>query len=253
MSTSESPLIRLRSSRRNLIRMGAVVASAIIAKTTPVLADRFSREDNDRDDRRDRDDRGRDHRDRTGRGEHCFLRGTLIRTVRGDKKVEDLRVGDLVPTMFGGSVPIISIPQQRFGMAIKVARSALGPDVPNKDLYVSSPHALLIDGTLVGAGNLLNGTTIIEALDFDHCDSFNIVLERHNVIYANGTPCETLLGPGEEPCVPRVPYGWRRGLIKSHFRSAVAPWIDYREPVDIIRDGLHARGDALLRQPELVP
>jgi hypothetical protein len=58
---------------------------------------------------------------------------------------------------------------------------------------------LLIDGTLVGAGNLLNGTTIIEALDFDHCASFNIVLERHNVIYANGTPCETLLGPGESP------------------------------------------------------
>jgi Hint domain len=253
MSTSESPPTRLRSSRRNLIRMGAVVASAIIAKTTPVSADRFRREDHDWDDRRDRDDRDRSHRDRNGREEHCFLRGTLIRTVRGDKKVEDLRVGDLVPTVFGGSVPIISIPPQRFGMAIRVARSALGPDVPNEDLYVSSPHALLIDGTLVGAGNLLNGTTINEALDFDHFDSFNIVLERHNVIYANGTPCETLLGPGEQSCVPRVPYGWRRGLIKSHFRSAVAPWIDRRQPVDIIRDGLEARGATFARQPELVP
>jgi hypothetical protein len=253
MSASESPPTRLRSSRRNLIRMGAVVASAIIAKTTPVAADRFRREDNDWDDRRDRDHRDPGQRDRNGREEHCFLRGTLIRTVRGDKKVEDLRVGDLVPTVFGGSVPIISIPQQRFGMAIRVARSALGPDVPNEDLYVSRPHALLIDGTLVAAGNLLNGTTIIEPLDFDHFDSFNIVLERHNVIYANGAPCETLLGPGEQSCVPRVPYGWRRGLIKSHFRSAVAPWVDRRQPVDIIRDGLDARGAGFLRQPELVP
>jgi hypothetical protein len=227
--------------------MGAVVASAIIAKTTPVAADGFRREDHDWDNRRDRD-----HRDRDGREEHCFLRGTLIRTVRGDKKVEDLRIGDLVPTVFGGSVPIISIPQQRFGMAIKVARSALGPDVPNEDLYVSSPHALLIDGTLVGAGNLLNGTTIIEALDFDHCDSFNIVLERHNVIYANGAPCETLLSHGEQPCAPLLAYGWRRGLIASHLRSAVAPWIDRRQPIDVIRDGLDARGAALLRGPELL-
>jgi|HubBroStandDraft_6_1064221.scaffolds.fasta_scaffold36603_3 hypothetical protein len=235
-------LENMRSSRRNLIRMGAVVTAAVVAKTMPASADR-PRWDDDRDDHDHQEQRH--HEDRPRQKEHCFLKGTMIRTVHGDKKIEDLLVGDLIPTVFGGEAPIKSITRRRFGMAVRIARSALGPDLPNKDLYVSSPHALLIDGTLVAAGNLLNGTTIIEPLDFDDFESFDIVLEQHNVIYANGAPCETLLGSGEQPCAPRLAYGWRRGLIKSHLRSAVAPWIDFRQPVDVIRDGLDARGAAL--------
>jgi hypothetical protein len=235
-------LENMRSSRRNLIRMGAVVTAAVVAKTMPASADR-PRWDDDRDDHDHQEQRH--HEDRPRQKEHCFLKGTMIRTVHGDKKIEDLLVGDLIPTVFGGEAPIKSITRRRFGMAVRIARSALGPDLPNKDLYVSSPHALLIDGTLVAAGNLLNGTTIIEPLDFDDFEFFDIVLEQHNVIYANGAPCETLLGSGEQPCAPRLAYGWRRGLIKSHLRSAVAPWIDFRQPVDVIRDGLDARGAAL--------
>jgi hypothetical protein len=232
----------IQSSRRNLIRMGAVVASAIIAKATPAAADRFRRDDDDDWDHR---------RDRDGGDKHCFLKGTVIRTVYGEKKVEDLNVGDLVPTLFGGEVPIASITRDRFGAPVRIARSALSADVPNKDLYVTRQHAVLIDGTLVAAGNLFNGITItgIGALDFDDFEFFHVGLERHDVIYANGAPCETLLSPGEQPCAPLLPYGWRRGLIKSHFRSAVAPWIDRRQPVDIIRDRLDARGMALLREP----
>ena len=232
----------IRSSRRNIFRMSAVVAAAVVARVTPAAADRWE----------DDWQHHRHHEDRRENKQHCFLKGTVICTVQGDKKIEDLTVGDLVPTVFGGETPIKSIARTRFGMAIKIVRSALDPDVPNQDLYVSSPHALLIDDTLVAAGNLLNGTTITELLDFDDFESFNIVLEQHNVIYANGAPCETLLGSGEQPCVPRLAYGWKRGLIKSHVRSAVAPWIDRRQPVDIIRDGLDARGITMLQQQELV-
>ena len=242
MATPETLPAGLRSSRRNLIRVGAVLASAIIAKTTPAAADRFGRDDHDWDDRRDRDDRDGD-----GREKHCFLKGTLIRTVRGDKKVEELSVGDLVPTVFGGEVPIASITRDRFGAPVRIARSALGDDVPNDDLYVTRQHAVLIDGTLVAAGNLFNGITItgLTAPDFDDFEFFHVGLERHDVIYANGAPCETLLRPGEQPCAPLLPYGWRRGLLTSHLRSAVAPWIDRRQPVDIIRDRLDARGTTL--------
>ena len=194
MLTLKSPPTGLRASRRNLIRMGAVVASAVITKTTPVSAGRFGREDNDWD---DHDRRDRDHRGRAGREKHCFLRGTLIRTVQGDKKVEDLAVGDLVPTVFGGEVPITSITRDLIGAPVRIARSALDADVPNDDLYVTRQHALLIDGTLVAAGNLFNGTTITElaAGDLDDFEFFHVGLERHNVIYANGAPCETLLEP----------------------------------------------------------
>jgi hypothetical protein len=229
--------------------MGAVVAAAVMAKTTSAVADRSRSDDDDWTHHRRHHEHHHEDRERK---EHCFLKGTAILTVQGDKKIEDLTVGDMLPTVFGGGEPITSIIRRRFGRAVRIARSALGPDVPNADLYVSSPHALLIDGTLVAAGNLLNGITITEPLDFDDFESFHIVLERHNVIYANGTPCETLLSPGERPCAPLIPYGWRRGLVKSHLRSAVAPWIDRRQPVDIIRDGLDARGITLSRQLELV-
>jgi len=37
---------------------------------------------------------------------HCLLRGTRVLTAKGDCKVEDLAIGDLVPTMFGGVQPI---------------------------------------------------------------------------------------------------------------------------------------------------
>jgi hypothetical protein len=233
----------MRSSRRNLIRMGAVVTAAVVSRTMPASADR-PRSDDDRDDP-DHHEHHHHQEDRPRQKEHCFLKGTMIRTVHGDKKIEDLLVGDRIPTVFGGEASIKSIIHRRFGTAVRIARSALGPDLPNKDLYVSSPHALLIDGTLVAAGNLLNGTTITEPFDYGDFESFDIVFERHNVIYANGAPCETLLGLGEQPCAPRLPCGWRRGLIKSHLRSAAAPWIDFRQPVDVIRDGLDARGAAL--------
>jgi len=43
-----------------------------------------------------------------------------------------------------------------------------------------------------------------------------------------------------------------RNEIKSRFRSAISPWIDRRQKLDIIRDELEERGIALLRQSELM-
>ena len=39
-------------------------------------------------------------------GGNCFLRGTKIRTADGERKIEDLAIGDLLPTMFGGLRPV---------------------------------------------------------------------------------------------------------------------------------------------------
>ncbi len=274
MTPLENQLTGLQTSRRNLARIGAMVASAIIAKTTPAAADYFSHEEWEREQKRKRD---RDD-------PNCFLKGTTIRTADGDRKIEDLALGDSLPTVFGGICPIQWIGRYRFKrssptkawvkdvLPIRVARSALGPDVPCADLYVTKTHAFLIDGVLVAAGNLINGTTITryDARELDELEFFHIKLKRHDVIYAEGAPCETLLNVDENaanfaeyfreygvtsretPCAPLLRYGWRRGEIKSCFRSAISPWIDRRQPVDIIRDQLDARGIALLRQSELV-
>jgi len=271
----------LQSSRRNLIRMTALVASALLAETATTSAEAgdflwFHW--------------GHHHHPNTdpnigGNDFHCFLKGTTIRTADGERRIEDLAVGDLLPTVFGGIRPIQWIGRYRYRksdpakpwvrnvMPIRIARSALGPNVPHANLYISEQHALLIDGMLVAAGNLVNDTTITryDAREFDELEFVHIKLERHNVIYAEGAPTETLLevdesafnfaeylrqyGPvttEETPCAPVFRYGYRRGEIKSCFRSAIAPWIDHRQQVDIIRDKLDARGIALLREAEFI-
>jgi hypothetical protein len=208
----------------------------------------------------------------------CFLKGTTIRTADGDSKVEDLAVGDLLPSVFGGVRPIQWIgrysfkrndptkPWVRDVLPVQVARSALGPKVPRADLCITRAHALLIDGVLVPVCNLINGTTITiyDASDLDKLEYFHIKLQHHDVIYAEGAPCETLLIVDEnavnfteylreyglpeiEPvrCAPWVGFG-PRVEIKSRLRSAISPWIDCREKLDIIRDQLEDGAIVLL-------
>ncbi len=99
-------------------------------------------------------------------------------------------------------------------------------------MYLTQTHGLLIDGVLVAAGSLVNGTTIAryEAWELGELEFFHIKLEQHDVLYAEGAPCETLLnvdenaanfaeylrhyGPAtteEAPCVPVLRDGYRKG------------------------------------------
>jgi hypothetical protein len=272
MPDLEQPPTRFGRSRRNLIKAGVIGASALLgglSRTKPAAANC-----------------GHNGKD-VGEGceGKCFLTGTMIRTTDGNRKIEDLAVGDLLPTVFGGLCPIQWIgyyPYKKSNQArpwvkdvlpVRVARSALGPDVPNADLLVTKGHALLIDGVLVPAGDLINDTTITlyQACELDELEFFHIKLERHNVIYAEGTPCETVLnfdesavnfaeylrhyGPAtnrEAPCAPLLSFKGGRNEITSRFRSTISPWIDRRRKLDIIRDELEERGIALLRQSELI-
>ena len=107
--------------------------------------------------------------------------------------------------MFGGPRPIQWIgrypirrsnpskPWVKDALPVRVARSALAPDVPHTDLYVTGGHCLLIDGVLVPANMLINGTTITRfEAESDEFVLFHIKLESHDVIYAAGAPAETL-------------------------------------------------------------
>jgi Hint domain len=281
LSELQNSFTGVKRSRRNFLRATAILASAVtsavMAKTTLAAADRFRREeDRDRDDNEDRE-RGRDL--------HCFLKGTMIRTADGERKIEDLAMGDLLPTRFGGMRSIQWIGRSRFKrsdptkpwvrdvLPIRIARSALDPDVPHADLYVTQEHALLIDGVLVTAGSLVNSTTITryEAREFEELEFFHIKLESHDVICAEGALCETLRNVDENasnfaeylrqygrpkteetPCAPLLRYAGRRAQLRSCLRSAVSPWLDRRQQFDLIRDKLDARGIELLRQRELM-
>jgi Hint domain len=135
----------------------------------------------------------------------CFLPGTLIATPAGARPVEELAIGDLVLTAKGGVVPVKWIGQQTvhtiFGMAegrrpVCISAGALGNNLPARDLKLTSDHALLIDGVLVHAGALVNGTTI-RRMAFEELGQrftvYHIETENHEVVLAEGTPTETFI------------------------------------------------------------
>ena len=205
----------------------------------------------------------------------CFLRGTLIETVDGPRAIEDLVAGDILPTHFGGQQAIqwvghykvrrhdMAKPWVRDALPVRIARSALAPNVPARDLYVTQGHALFIDGVLITAGQLTNGTTIarVDANDSDELEYFNIKLARHDVIVAEGTQVESQLHVHEHaanfadyyrsfgmpeyvesPCAPQFGFDGGRAALSSRLRSALSPVLDRRTTMDRLRDRLEARG-----------
>jgi hypothetical protein len=114
MPSVENPLTGLQSSRRNLIRISALLASAIIARTTPVFAANYNINNNDNNDNNNNDNNNNNKHTKDNNGRSCFLKGTTIRTVEGAIKIEDLAIGDLLPTVFGGICPIQWIGRYRF-------------------------------------------------------------------------------------------------------------------------------------------
>jgi hypothetical protein len=129
--------------------------------------------------------------------------------------------------------------------------------VPHRDLYVTQGHALLFDDVLIPAGSLINGTTISldTADEHDELEFFHIKLETHDVIYAEGVPCETLLdssmsnfadiqaqdraGGRELHCAPIICNG-RRSELAIRLRSLMSPLLGPQR-FDDVRIGLERR------------
>ena len=55
---------------------------------------------------------------------------------------------------------------------------------------------------------------------------------------------ESLRLPTQPACAPQLAFAGRRREVASRLRSAVAPWFDRRQPLDLIRDRLEERGFA---------
>ena len=178
----------------------------------------------------------------------CFLRGTNILTSKGEAHVEDLMIGDLVVTADGEAMPIRWIGRNLFKKAgtrpwpesvqpILVSRFAIDDKTPHADLYLSPGHALYIDGVLIPVKHLINGTSITQAMPegMDAVEYFQIELETHEVIFAEGTPVESFLVKdgnrenftnfveyerlyGTEPALSMTPYAPRRRLRRRSRR-----------------------------------
>jgi len=240
----------LTSSRRHFIS-AATLVGGLLAMLAPARA------------------MGKYDKDRHG---HCFLKGTQILTLQGERSIEDLQIGDLVLTASREAKPIKWIGRMRFereGRAswddavapIRIARGAFNGDLPHSDLYVSSSHRFLINGVLIPACDLINGSSItrVKSASSDVLEYLHIELEEHDVILANGVPAETLEGNASRnefdnfdqyvalygavltthtPYAPIMARNGRREVLRSHLRGALAPLCDRRQALDVIQDEL---------------
>jgi autotransporter passenger strand-loop-strand repeat protein len=131
----------------------------------------------------------------------CYVAGTRLLTPIGERRVEDLGIGDVVVTRFSGFKAIRWIGRQTFGvdevcgnrerMPVRIRAGAFADGVPARDLFVSPGHSMLIDGTLVLAKCLVNGITITQEALPVRLEYFQLDLAAHDCVVAEGTWAET--------------------------------------------------------------
>lgn len=142
----------------------------------------------------------------------CFAAGTFIATPSGPKLVEHLDVEDLVLTKDDGVQAIRWIGRRRMTGArfmampelrpVRIRRGALGPDSPNRDVWVSPQHRMLLSGAnaellfntdevLVAAKYLINDRDITVDHRIPQTEYIHLMFEKHQIIWANGAETES--------------------------------------------------------------
>ncbi|MFN7225228.1 MAG: Hint domain-containing protein [Paracoccaceae bacterium] len=138
----------------------------------------------------------------------CFVKGTLIRTARGNVPVEDIRPDDRVQTADNGLRPVVWTGRRKVcglgSMApIRFEAGSLGN---RRTLLVSPQHRMLISGwqpqlltgeteLLAAAAHLVNGRTI-RAVRRPMVTYVHLMCDDHEVLFAEGAPSESLFAGG---------------------------------------------------------
>jgi len=169
----------------------------------------------------------------------CFATGTRIETARGAARVEDLAPGDEVLTAAGERRPVVWVGRRRIRPArharpldvqpIRVRAHAFGHGLPRRDLILSPGHAVYMDGTLIPVGRLINGATVVQETVEEVC-YFHVELDAHDVLLAEGLPCESYLDDGN-----RATFANADEHVDLHGRLDPISWDDACAPV--VADG----------------
>lgn len=143
----------------------------------------------------------------------CFCAGTRISVPGGTVRVEDLSVGDQVTTQDNGPQHIRWIGRKALDRAqlaanpklrpIQISQGALGLGLPRVDLHVSRQHRMLAcspivermfdqSTSLVAAVRLTDLPGIFVDESADTVTYFHILFDRHEIIFAEGAPTESL-------------------------------------------------------------
>ena len=154
----------------------------------------------------------------------CFEAGTWIGTPDGARRVGELSVGDPV-IVRGGAVQRVRwivtrrVPGRGRFRPVRIRRGALGRGLPTRDLLVSRQHRVLVASRIAeritGAPRVLVPAIKLcglPGIDLDRPTHevryVHFLLDRHEIVMANGAPLETLLlGPtglgAMSPCTRR--------------------------------------------------
>ncbi|WP_299283326.1 Hint domain-containing protein [uncultured Tateyamaria sp.] len=133
----------------------------------------------------------------------CFTAGTLIETTDGPVAIEDLRRGMRLVTYDNGNRPVRAILRRMVdGSGDLAPVRIMAHTLDNtRDLLVSPAHRMLIsdwraqmlfgaDEVLVSASSLVRGDLICR-VPTPMVTYYHILMDRHEVIYAEGAPTES--------------------------------------------------------------
>ena len=81
---------------------------------------------------------------------------------------------------------------------IRIQRDAFADNMPHSDLLVSPDHAIFVDGKLICARQLINGTTIRQEKGWTAVEYFHVELDAHTILLAEGLPAESYLNTGNQ-------------------------------------------------------
>ncbi len=143
----------------------------------------------------------------------CFCRGTNIATGFGETPVEKLKVGDEILTADNGLQKIKwighrvlsaeEITQKPHIAPVRIRRDTLTKGVPREDTWLSPHHRVLVKSKI--AKRMFSESQIF--IDAKHLTKvrgiardekrrgvtyYHIKLNNHEVVFANGMPCESL-------------------------------------------------------------
>jgi hypothetical protein len=197
----------------------------------------------------------------------CYVAGTRILTPDGPRAIETLTPGTRVMTWNGQALPVKWLGHRRIDLArhpdplqlapIRIRRAALAPGVPERDLLVSPDHALFLDGMLIAARQLVNGSSIVQETGIAAVTYWHLELDRHAIVLAEGAAAETYLDTGNREfffgasgVAARDPTD-AAGPAPDRARGSCAPFVWDEKRVRPVWDQLAARAARLGRPPAL--
>ncbi len=143
----------------------------------------------------------------------CFTAETNIETPEGDILVKDLHPGDLVNTLDNQIQPICRVYSRKVTAAemaqepklkpVRITAGALGQNLPTRDLLVSRQHRMMVSSRIAervcNSHDVLVSAIKLTELPGIFIDDtpedivyYHVLLDHHEVIYAEGAPTESL-------------------------------------------------------------